>query len=95
MGYSRGIKITSCPLEAALSHTICINASQRSCPAIASFPDGLAITGEIVSGAQGVYVKGLHNVLIDCYEKGKMPHELGISWSVPGKVIYTDGRKHD
>jgi predicted dehydrogenase len=86
----KGKGISTCPPEAAFPHTLCINASQRSCPVITAFPGDIVVEGDIINGAKGRYVKDLHDILINCYGSGSMPHELGVPWSVAGSIVRVD-----
>lgn len=73
-----------CGLEAAYAHTLCINGAQLSMPDIADFsPEQIVKEGEPAL----IWVKGLNEVLRQCYATGKLPSELGTPWSKSGRSI--------
>jgi predicted dehydrogenase len=67
-----------CSLEAAYSHTLCLNGLQDSMPYVSKFPDDIIIhktnpdDGDIF-----VSVDGLGNILLYCYDNCIMPDEIG------------------
>lgn len=76
----------TCPPEAARSQTLCINAAQDSMPGTVEFPKSMIeLKGD--PGDRVTYVPGLADALRECYEKGKLPSELGFDWARPGKEI--------
>jgi predicted dehydrogenase len=78
-----------CGLDAATSQTLCIDGAQESMPEIASFPDDLLMR-EDKSGLSRTWVKGLDEILRECFEKNCLPSELGVTWSHKGKKIGLD-----
>jgi len=85
-----------CGLDAAASQTLCMNGIQDSMPDIRTFPAGLIRTVESAGGrqlavgtpgARRVVVEGLDEALAGCYDAGKLPSELGLSWSAKGTLI--------
>ena len=77
---------TPCGIEAAAPHTQCAWATQQSMPIITPFPESLIqITGP--NGSRRTSVEGLDQVLGQCYEQWKLPSELGVEWSKPGREI--------
>ena len=85
-----------CGLEAASSQTLCMNGIQDSMPEIRDFPAGLvrAVEGGggrrldvETPGARRLVVDGLDEALAACYEAGKLPSELGLSWSAKGTTV--------
>jgi len=85
---ARGEGEVVCGVETALSHTICVLAMQQSTPAIVEFPEEIVRRGELLSnGEAGNYVEGLVAQLVDCYERGVLPAEAGLSWAQAGKEI--------
>ncbi|MDH7512257.1 MAG: Gfo/Idh/MocA family oxidoreductase [Clostridiales bacterium] len=78
--------IPACGIEAAVSQTLCLNGAQESMPEITNFPFSL-IKRRGEPGQMSITVKGLEDVLGECYEKNLFPSELGVSWSKKGKVI--------
>jgi predicted dehydrogenase len=84
------VDLPACGLEAARSHTICLNGAQDSMPRIRNFPRALVkATGD--RGSRAISVTGLDRVLMECYEKGTLPSEAGVAWSRKGKVIELAG----
>jgi len=71
-----------CGPEAAISQVICVNGMQESMPEIIDFPKEF-----IKNHGNGVFVKGLDEVAKKCFENWKLPSEMDISWSGPGKNI--------
>ncbi len=69
-----------CGIEAALSHTVCINGAQKA--GITNFPAELVVKGE-----KAIYVKGLGDVIKDCYERQLLPSEVGASWAKPASKV--------
>ena len=85
--------LPSCGLEAALSQTLCLDGAQDSMPQIQNFPRSLLVErGE--PGKRGLAVKGLEEVMRECYDKSLLPSELGVSWSKKGKVINLSNYKY-
>lgn len=81
----------ACGLEAALSHTRCIDAMQRSMPEIGVFPEEIVRRGAVLSnGETGNYVEGLGDQLRQCYEQGTLPAEAGFAWAKTGREIRLD-----
>ncbi len=84
-----------CGIEAALPHVTCINGMQESLPDITEFPEKLVKFKKDEQGnKQGVYVEGLSDILLDCYNKWELPHELGVEWAKAGREINLTGYKH-
>ena len=79
-----------CGIEAAEPHTQCVLAAQASTPDIHVFdPASIRIAGE--SGHRKTVVSGLGEALIECYEKWKLPSELGFAWAKPARSIEVNG----
>jgi len=86
-------RLPECGLEAAMSQTLCINGAQDSMPEIQEFPaDLLEIKGE--SGRRTIQVRGLDEALRACYERNRLPCELGVSWAKPGRKVELRGYDH-
>lgn len=85
----RGKKQVVCGLETASAHTKCINAIAEMIPVTPVFPEELVVTDEV---EKMVYVKGLADVLNDCYEQWKLPGEYGTSWA---RELYTPEKTKD
>ncbi len=68
---------TSCSYEAALAHAEAIELIDHSCP------KPKALDGNVVhqdAEHNGFWIPGLATLLVDCYEKGRLPAELGNDW---------------
>jgi hypothetical protein len=91
----------ACGLEAAMSHTLCVNGVQDSMPEIHKFPASLLnVRGE--PGRRSIQVRGLDETFKECYKRNCLPSELGVSWGKPGRTIelcsydhFPGGRKSD
>ncbi len=78
-----------CGLEAALSHTICINGMQESMSEITDFPEDIVRRGEpFWNNEEGNYVEGLVDHMKYCYEQAVLPAEAGLDWAKSGKAIH-------
>lgn len=73
-----------CSLEAAYSHTITINAAQKSMEDIIDFPSNII---KIDDEKNLVWVEGLEQVLKDSYIQGRLPSDMGVPWARKGKKI--------
>jgi predicted dehydrogenase len=80
-----------CGPEAAGAQTACICAAQLSTPKIVDFPRDLVVV-EGDPGERRTSVKDLDRSLDQCYEQGRLPSEIGISWSAAGKKITLPGQ---
>jgi predicted dehydrogenase len=79
-----------CGLEAARAQTLCVNGAQDSMPEPVDFPAPLIrVTGE--GGEELRWVDGLADAFADCFEKGILPSEAGLSWARPGRTIDLGG----
>jgi len=75
-----------CGIAASSSQTLAVNGMQDSCPSIPAFPEDLI--REIANGAERrLAVKGLDEDFRACYEAGRLPSEMGISWAAAGEPI--------
>ncbi len=75
-----------CGPEAAGAQTACIYAAQLSRPDIVQFPPEVVVT-EGEPGEHKTWVRDLDVCLDKCYEQSKLPSELNIPWSAPGKPV--------
>jgi hypothetical protein len=75
-----------CSAGSALAQIICTNGAQDSAGQIIQFPDSVMDFKESCEGPM-VYVKGLSEVLIDCYNNCLLPSEIKIHWAHPSKLI--------
>jgi hypothetical protein len=81
-----------CGIEACEPHTQCVLAAQESTPNINGFdPGSIRITGE--TGHRKTIVNGLGEALIECYDKWKLPSELGFAWAKPARSIALNGAR--
>jgi predicted dehydrogenase len=82
----RGADSISCGPEAACVHTLVMNGIQESMPEIVEFPsDMVSRVGE--EGKTTAVAAGLEEALIEAYEAGKLPSELGCAWAKAGATI--------
>jgi predicted dehydrogenase len=82
----RGADTISCPPEAACIHTLVMNGMQESMPDIVAFAEN-QITRVGEDGRMVNVANGLEEGLIEAYESGKLPAEIGCPWAVAGKPI--------
>lgn len=73
-----------CGVEAAMSHTLCINGAQESMPEIQSFPNDLVMFDK---EAEKIWVEGLGETLLKCYEDWEMPYNAKVHWAVSGERV--------
>ena len=69
-----------CGLEAACSHTICMDAIGEMFPEIPAFPEEWIVRDP---EQNMTFVKGLAGQFNRCYEEWLLPSESGASWAVP------------
>ena len=75
-----------CGLEAARSHTLCINGAQDSMGRIVDFPPAqIRVRGD--TPTRLTWVEGLPDVLQRCYADGVLPNELNLPWTKSGRKI--------
>ena len=67
-----------CGPEAACIHTKCVNAITQMIPETPVFPADVTVFDE---ENQMRYVRGLADILHECYEARRLPSELGVSWA--------------
>lgn len=88
-------KLPLCGIEAAYSHTLCINGVQESMPEIKDFPaDLIHHDSSMRKNKQGIWVEGLYDVFMDCYNNWKMPYESGVRWAKNGKKVDLTNYNH-
>lgn len=73
-----------CGLEAAYSHTLCINGMQDSMPDIQDFPQEYIRYDDV---RQITWVEGLAEVMKECFKEWKLPSELNVPWAKAGREI--------
>jgi len=75
-----------CGIAAAAIQTLALNGMQESSSPIHPFSSTLIEErGETLD--RRLIVRGLDDALRACYEAGRLPSEMGFSWSVPGESI--------
>ncbi len=79
----RGENTIRCPIEAAFSHTLCIDGMHRSAT-VSNFPDTYK---RLDSEREIVWVEELSQVLHQCYNNYKLPAELDVPWAIPGNTV--------
>ncbi|MBN2408188.1 MAG: Gfo/Idh/MocA family oxidoreductase [Candidatus Aminicenantes bacterium] len=82
-----------CGLEAALGQVLAVNGAQDSPADIRAFPRRI-ISSRGEPGRREISVEGLAGILKECYEKNRLPSELGASWSRKGRWIDLDDYVH-
>jgi hypothetical protein len=75
----------ACDIEAATPHVLCINGMQESMDAV-DLSEAMLDTA-IVNGEKWTFVKGIKDILLNCYNAGKLPSEMGYSFAREGKII--------
>jgi hypothetical protein len=80
-------KPTVCGIEAASSHTLCINGAQESSKVI-SVPSEFVHQEAVGDSDSLTWVVGLREAFKRCYELNCLPTEIKVfPWARPGKVI--------
>lgn len=80
----RKTKTILCGPEASIAQTLCMNGIQESAPAILDFPDSKIISEPEFNRS---WAQDLLQELGDCYDRGMLPSEAGLSWARPGKDV--------
>jgi predicted dehydrogenase len=75
-----------CGPEAASAQTLAVNGLHDSAGEAAPFPEGLVRRDE-----RQASVAVLGDILLDCYRRGRLPHESGVSWAVKGRPVNLAG----
>lgn len=84
-------KTIPCGIEAAMTHTICINGIHESKPDIVKFPDEL-ITHDLELDT--IYVEHLSDLMVHLYQGERLPSDEKISWAQAGQIIELDDYRH-
>ncbi|PTM57961.1 Gfo/Idh/MocA family protein [Desmospora activa] len=71
-----------CGPEASFPHVQSIHAMQQSVPEVASFSERL-----LREDSRLIWVEGLADALLDCFERGCLPSEAGLAWSQKGEEV--------
>jgi predicted dehydrogenase len=91
IGAAAGLSVDiTCKVETAIPHIICINGMQKSVPEIVNFPASLIKTE---GDPELVWVEGLKELLLDCYDNWTLPSDKEIPWAKVGKKIKLTGYK--
>ena len=77
-----------CNLQTAFSHTLCIDAMQKSVPVIPDFPASLRNYDE---DREVVWIDGLFDIMDKCYRNRTLPSESGVKWASIGNPIQLSG----
>ena len=86
--------LPACGIEAASSHTLCINGAQESPDRIIDFPESL-IRRYTYGEETLVYVEGLLDVLQRCYADAKLPSGYNdVAWAQAGRRLDLRGYNH-
>ncbi len=72
-----------CPIESALAHTVCVHGAHTSMPEVVLFP-----ARWVHRDRELLWVEGLNETLLSCYQMGMLPSELKVSWARQGKKVY-------
>ena len=81
--------VVICGPEAASAQTLCVNGLHESAGASKTFPADLVCTDP-----RRRSVRGLADVLLRCYETGRLPSELGVGWAEKGQPFSLEGYGH-
>ncbi|MDF1514267.1 MAG: Gfo/Idh/MocA family oxidoreductase [Anaerolineae bacterium] len=81
-------KPMACGVQAASTHTLCINSAQESVTAITNFPNDLV---QVSGNANDTltWVTGLQETLEACYDNGLLPAEMqpAVPWAQAGRIV--------
>lgn len=71
-----------CGIEAALPHVLSINGMQEAVADIVDFPEEkIKPLKDTQGNDKAVYVDGLADIMLDCYNNWKLPNEIGVEWA--------------
>lgn len=77
-----------CGIEAAGAHLLIVNAIQKPKEEIINFPEGFIVKTQRGDDDSLIHVKGLEEVMLQCYAQGILPAEHGgIIWAVPAETL--------
>lgn len=85
----RGEETIPCDCATAIPHAVLCNCLFDQVE-IAELPESLRYR----SDPPGAFVRGLYEDLWQCYEKEKLPSDLGLSWAVPATGLAMEGYTH-
>ena len=81
----------ACDVHAALAHTSCVMAAQRSAQQIVDFPQHLRQIIELEADDPMVCITGLYESMLDCYDRGALPSsDTNNTWATAGTVVELD-----
>lgn len=76
----------ACGARAALPHTLCVTAAQESSGGVTQFPAELRRT-DGSNGESLIWIDGLAEGLLDCFQRGMLPSESGRAWARAGRRV--------
>ena len=98
---AKGEAQPACGLKAAMAQVMVVDGAQDSQPDVREFPPEI-ISARGEPGRREIIVQGLAEMLRTCYEKNRLPAELGAPWSCRGGMIdlseydhYPGGKKRN
>ncbi len=74
--------VVVCGPEAASAQTLAVNGLHESARNIVPFPEPLVRRSGVDAS-----VDGLGQILVRCYQEGRLPSELGVAWASPGARV--------
>ena len=80
-----------CGPEAAMSQTLGVNGMHDSVSEVTCFPSSLV---RREGAPERLFVAGLDDLLVRCYENGILPSEAGVEWAVAGRTVDLAGYRH-
>jgi len=83
---------TVCGIEAAFSHTLVADALNQSAANPVEFAASIKRTQRQPNGYHRVWVDGLDDVLLKCFDTGQLPFELRVPWAVEGVQMHLADR---
>ncbi len=81
----RNGKPPACGIQAALSHLLCVNGAQEAREIEPLPQSAIVLTGE--PGNLMVSIPAIVEIFTNCYDQAKLPHEIGVPWSKPGRNV--------
>jgi predicted dehydrogenase len=82
----RGDKKPACGIAASIPQLLCVNGAQESMEDIGVIPEYMLET-EGEAGNRRTSICGIEDIFLQCYSQTKLPDELGLVWTKPGKKI--------
>lgn len=81
-----------CGIEAALSHTVCVNGAQES-SSITNFSADI-IREDDNDSPSHLWVEGLDTTMESCFDKNCLPSDIAVPWAQKGKCIDLSDYSH-